>query len=107
MWDLCRLIFRLIIDLFRLRVALEAEVLVLRQQIIVLRRGKPSRALFRTVDRIILGWPVGLSRAPMSHSPSLNRTPLFAGTVRASDCFGAGSPDTVWVVPRCQLRSGS
>jgi hypothetical protein len=36
MWDLFRLIFGLIIDLFRSRAALEAEVLVLKQQIIVL-----------------------------------------------------------------------
>jgi hypothetical protein len=56
MWDFCRLIFGLIVDLFRSRTALEAEVLVLRQQIIVLRRGKPSRLPFLTVDRIVLGW---------------------------------------------------
>ena len=37
MWDLFRLIFGLIIDLFRSRAALEAEVLVLKQQIIVSR----------------------------------------------------------------------
>ncbi|HET7383634.1 MAG TPA: hypothetical protein VFJ59_13745, partial [Pseudolabrys sp.] len=52
MWDLCRLIFGLVVDLFRSRAALEAEVLVLKQQIIVLRRGKP----FRAVDRFVLGW---------------------------------------------------
>jgi hypothetical protein len=46
MWDLFRLIFGLIIDLFRSRAALEAEVLVLKQQIIVLRRGKPIRMPF-------------------------------------------------------------
>jgi hypothetical protein len=40
-----RLIFGLIIDLFRSRAALEA-VLVLKQQIIVLRRGKPIRMPF-------------------------------------------------------------
>ena len=56
MWDLFRLIFGLIIDLFRSRAALEAEVLVLKQQIIVLRRGKPNRMSFLAVDRFILGW---------------------------------------------------
>jgi len=65
MWDLCRLIFGLIVDLFRSRAALEAEVLVLRQQIIVLRRGKPSRLSFLTVDRIVLGWCV--YRKPYPH----------------------------------------
>ena len=37
---LIKLIFGLVLDLFRLRAALEAEILVLRQQIIVLRRGR-------------------------------------------------------------------
>jgi hypothetical protein len=39
MCNLCRLIFGLVVDLFRSRAALEAEVLMLKQQIIVLRRG--------------------------------------------------------------------
>ena len=56
MWDLCRLIFGLVVDLFRSRAALEAEVLVLKQQIIVLRRGKPNRMPFRAVDRFVLDW---------------------------------------------------
>jgi hypothetical protein len=55
MWDLFRLIFGLIIDLFRSRAALEAEVLVLKQQIIVLRRGRPNRMPFLAVDRVDLG----------------------------------------------------
>jgi hypothetical protein len=56
MCDLCRLIFGLVVDLFRSRAALEAEVLVLKQQIIVLRRGKPNRMPFLAVDRFVLGW---------------------------------------------------
>src|SRR4029077_5699521 len=56
MVDVIRLIFALIVDLFRSRAALEAEVLVLRQQIIVLRRGKPARLSFRPVHRIVLSW---------------------------------------------------
>ena len=49
MLDLCRLILAIVIDLFRPRAAVEAEILVLRQQIIVLRRlcvPKTLRALF-------------------------------------------------------------
>jgi hypothetical protein len=40
MLDLCRLIFAIAGDLLLSRVALEAEILVLRQQINVLRRAK-------------------------------------------------------------------
>ena len=56
MRDLCRLFFGLVVDLVRSRAALEAEVLVLKQQIIVLRRGKPNRMPFGAVDRFVLGW---------------------------------------------------
>src|SRR5512144_687659 len=56
MLDLCRMIFWIVIDLFRPRAALEAEILVLRQQIIVLRRGRPRRLSFLTVDKAVLGW---------------------------------------------------
>src|SRR5512144_1786500 len=56
MLDLCRIIFGIVVDLFRPRAALEAEILVLRQQIIVLRRGKPSRVPFLVADRMVLGW---------------------------------------------------
>ena len=45
----------MVIDLLRSRVALEAEILVLRQQINVLRRACPKRAPFISIDRLILG----------------------------------------------------
>ena len=56
MLDLIRLIFGLVVDLFRSRAALEAEVLVLRQQITVLRRGKPTRLTFIAADKLVLSW---------------------------------------------------
>jgi hypothetical protein len=56
MLGLLTLIFGLIVDLFRSRAAVEAEILVLRQQIIVLRRRKAARLLFTAADRLVLGW---------------------------------------------------
>jgi len=56
MLDLCRIIFGIVVDLFRPRAALEAEILVLRQQIIVLRRSRPNRVPLLAVDRMVLGW---------------------------------------------------
>jgi transposase InsO family protein len=55
MLDLCRLIFGMASDLLRSKVALEAEILVLRQQINVLRRANPKRLRFGSIDRLILG----------------------------------------------------
>src|SRR6266550_2559028 len=59
MWDLCRLIWWVVVDLFRPRAKLEAEILVLRQQINVLRRTAPKRLLLSSIDRLIF---VGLYR---------------------------------------------
>src|SRR5713101_5440975 len=59
MWDLCRLIWWVLVDLFRPRAKLEAEILVLRQQINILRRTAPKRLLLSSIDRLVL---VGLYR---------------------------------------------
>jgi hypothetical protein len=53
MSDLCRLIWYALIGLFRSRAALEAEILVLRHQLNVLRRNSPKRLAFGNVDRLV------------------------------------------------------
>ena len=63
MLALCRMILGAVADLFRPRAALEAEILVLRQQIIVLRRGKPGRLPVCT-ENLISSHPV-LSENPI------------------------------------------
>ena len=59
MRDLFRLIVWAVVDLFRSRAALEAEILTLRQQIIVLRRTAPKKQTFGAIDRLVF---VGLYR---------------------------------------------
>src|SRR5262249_47513154 len=59
MWNLCRLIWWVIGELFRPRAMLEAEILVLRQQINVLRRSAPKRPPLSGIDLLIF---VGLFR---------------------------------------------
>src|SRR6478672_9229333 len=59
MVDILILLWTALTSLFRSRVRLEAEILVLRQQINVLRRNSPKRFVFRTFDRLVL---VGLYR---------------------------------------------
>src|SRR5712664_332196 len=59
MRDLVRLIVWAVVDLFRSRAALEAEILTLRQQIIVLRRTAPKKQSFGAIDRLVF---VGLYR---------------------------------------------
>ena len=53
MRDLCRLIWWALVGRLRPRAAIEAENLVLRQQINVLRRTAPTRFRFGSIDRLI------------------------------------------------------
>src|SRR6202011_1131927 len=59
MWDLCRLIGWMDVDLISSRAALEAEIWTLRQPIAVLRRTAPKKLSFSAIDRLIF---VGLYR---------------------------------------------
>jgi hypothetical protein len=59
MSDLCRLIWCALIGLFRSRAALEAENLVLRHQLNVLRRKSRKQVALSSIDRVVL---VGLYR---------------------------------------------
>jgi hypothetical protein len=72
MLDLCRLIFGMVMDLLRSRVALEAEVLVLRQQINVLRRTRPG------VDMV-----TGFAESKRSRRAELDRPTASPGWARA------------------------
>jgi hypothetical protein len=57
--DLCRLIWSAIVGLLRSRAALQAEILILRHQLIVLRRKSPKRLSLNNIDRLMF---VGLYR---------------------------------------------
>src|SRR3979411_839923 len=59
MRDLVRLIVWAVVDLFGSRAAIEAYILPLRQQIIVLRRTAPKKQSFGAIDRLVF---VGLYR---------------------------------------------
>ena len=53
MSDLCKLIWCALIGPFRPRTALQAEILVLRHQLNMLRRKSPQRLAFANVDRLV------------------------------------------------------
>src|SRR3989440_8668529 len=53
MSDLCKLIWCALIGPFRPRAALQAEIIVLRHQLNVLRRKSPKRLAFGNVDRLV------------------------------------------------------
>jgi hypothetical protein len=53
MSDFCKLIWCAFAGLFRSRASLEAEILVLRHQVNVLRRNSPARIAFSGIDRMV------------------------------------------------------
>ena len=53
MRGLCRLIWDALTGLVRSRAALQAEILVLRRQLNVLRRKSPKRLAFTGTDRLV------------------------------------------------------
>jgi hypothetical protein len=56
MKDLFKLILGVLASLFKSRAKLEAEILILRQQINVLRRRMPNRPDLNNTDRLLLVW---------------------------------------------------
>jgi hypothetical protein len=53
MGDMLKLIWWVVIGLFRSRASLEAEIMALRHQLIVLRKKSPKRLAFSNFDRLI------------------------------------------------------
>jgi hypothetical protein len=61
MADLCKLIWCAFAGLFRPRASLQAEILVLRHQLNVLRRKSPARITFSGIDRLVFACLYGLA----------------------------------------------
>ena len=66
MHELCTLIWCGLIGFFRSRASLEAEILVLRHQLNVLRRKSPKRPTFGGIDRLIFASLYGLAPKVLS-----------------------------------------
>ena len=64
--ELCRLIWCGLIGFFRSRASLEAEILVLRHQLNILRRKSPKRPTFGSIDRLIFAGLYGLAPNALS-----------------------------------------
>ena len=77
-------------SLARVRASREAEILVLRQQLLVLGQKSPQRAHLRNIDRLILVC-VGCSRRCWMPWSSSNLRPCSAGINAGFERIGAGS----------------
>src|ERR1700756_2214933 len=61
MAQVCKLIWCAFAGLFRPRASLQAEILVLRHQLNVLRRKSPARITFSGIDRLVFACLYGLA----------------------------------------------
>ena len=92
MREACSLVWSVLVLLFRSRVSLEAEILILRHQLNIQRRHVPKRVAFSAIDRLIF---VGLYRLVPTTIKALtieSPIPSSVGTVPVSDRIGAGNP---------------
>jgi hypothetical protein len=104
MSGLLKLILSVLASFFRLRARLEAENLVLRQQINVLRRRTPKRPHLNNTDRLCLfgsiaGFPQFLKRWRLS-----GRRQLFGGTALGFGRTGVGGHAIVLADLSADLR---
>jgi hypothetical protein len=67
MSELCRLIWCGLMGFFRSRASLEAEILVLRHQLNILRRKSAKRPTFGSIDRLVIAGLYGF--APSENQP--------------------------------------
>ena len=90
MTDLLSLVLAVLASLFKSRAKLEAENLVLRQQIGVLRRLMPKRPALTNIDRLLFVWLYRWFPSTVGALPSSGRRQSFAGIVLASGPIGVG-----------------
>jgi hypothetical protein len=103
MKDLFKLILGVLASLFKSRAKLEAENLVLRQQINVLRRRAPKQPHLNNTDRFLFVWlyhwfPLSLTRLRLS-----GQRRSSAGTALGFGRIGAGDRATVLADRRSRL----
>jgi hypothetical protein len=101
MTDLPKLILGVLASLFKSRAKLEAEILVLRQQINVLRRRAPKRPHLNNTDRFLLVWLYHWFLAQLRLS---GRKRSFAVTVLGFGRIGGGDRATLLADRRSRLN---
>jgi hypothetical protein len=76
MRDLSCLVWCAVVDLFRSRVALQAEILVLRHQLNLLRRKSPRRVTLGNIERVVLNRALSPGTGRIENHHSGNGDPL-------------------------------
>ena len=96
MSDLCRLIWCALIGIFRPRAALQAENLVLRHQLNVLRRKSPKRLAFGNVDRLVFTALYRVAPGVLDALKILKPQTVIRWHAVGSELIDAGNRDARW-----------
>jgi hypothetical protein len=75
---------------FKTQARLEAEIVLLRHQLNVLRRRVPSKPRLTVADRLLFVWLYRLFLSVLNAVTIVQPRPSSGGIGRASDCIGAG-----------------
>jgi len=91
---------------FARRARLETENLILRQQLVVLRRKSPKRGRLLNIDRLLMVWLYRLYPSRWVRSSSSIRRPSSVGIAAVFAPTGTGSPATSAAVHGLTPRFG-
>ena len=106
MIDLLKLLLAVVASLFKSRAELEAENLVLRQQVNVLRRRMPKRPALTNIDRLLFVCSIAGSPRPQAPLRSSDPRRSFAGTALAFGPTGDGDRAIALADRKRQLSCG-
>src|ERR1700712_4088388 len=103
MTDLFKLLLGILASRFKARATLEAENLVLRQQLNVLRPRTPKRPHLNNTDRFLFVWLYRWFPSVLEVVAIVRPETIIAGTVLGFGRIGAGDPATVLADRRSRL----
>ena len=85
------LLVHVLISPFKTQARLEAEIVLLRHQLSVLRQRAPSKPRLTVADRLLFFWLYRLFPSVLN-TVTIIQPDTSGGTEWASDCIGGGSP---------------
>src|SRR5258708_4600385 len=85
------LVVHAVVSPFKTKARLEAEIVLLRHQLGVLRQRLPSKPKLTVADRLLFVWLYRLFPSVLNALTIVQPGPSSGGIERASDCSGAGS----------------
>jgi hypothetical protein len=101
------LLLHVVVSPFRTKAQLEAEIILLRHQLNVLRRRVPSNPKLAAADRLVIVWLYRLFPSVLNAVTIVQPQIVIDGIGRASDCTGAGSRALEAVVQGSPGKSGA